>query len=53
MRLTHDRGDAVFRAWSPGGPTIAYEQRPVGGGVDNAGTYDAYVMNADGTRKRE
>jgi Tol biopolymer transport system component len=51
-RLTADRGDEVSPAWSPDGATIAYEHSPVAGNVDNTGTYDVYVMNADGTGRR-
>jgi Tol biopolymer transport system component len=51
-RLTDDRGDEVSPTWSPDGSRIAYEHSPVGGGVDNTGTFDVYVMNADGTGSR-
>jgi TolB protein len=51
-RLTRDPGDEVSPTWSPDGGTIAYEHSPVGGNVDNSGSYDVYVMGPDGGNRR-
>jgi Tol biopolymer transport system component len=51
-RLTGGRGDEVFPVWSPDGRRIAYERSTIGGGVDNTGTYDVHLIDADGTGDR-
>jgi Tol biopolymer transport system component len=51
-RLTHDRGDEVSPTWSPDGAQLAFEASTVAGNVDNTGTYDVYVIDADGTDRR-
>jgi TolB protein len=52
LRLSHDPGDEVSPGWSPSGAKIAYSRSPVSGPADNTGTYDVYLMNADGTGQR-
>jgi Tol biopolymer transport system component len=52
QRLTENRGDEVFPVWSPDGAAIAFERSDVSSPTDNTGTYDIYLVNADGTGTR-
>jgi Tol biopolymer transport system component len=48
--LTHGPGDETSPEWAPDGSSIAFLASPIPSGErDNTGTFDVYVMNADGT----
>jgi TolB protein len=48
-RLTDQPGDDVGAAWSPDGTQLAFERSDVPSSVrDNAGTFEVYVMSANG-----
>jgi Tol biopolymer transport system component len=52
-RLTSQPGDDVGAAWSRGGTRLAFERSEVPSAErDNTGTFDIYVISADGRSLR-